>query len=358
MLSSNNNYEFGGSRVVVGCRRWRSLGFIGGGGSFLFAVRGFDPINILELGWDLEHLPSKFMGLKINLRLNSIIPLYKKYSSPSSKMGSLQESLFKFNKQQEKCQTIQISIAKQNLKGTPLKSTTSSMSTPSAPAKFSNDIERLQYINNIRKTPVGAQMKRVIDLLLERRQAMDPEEINRECYVDVNANKAVFDSLKQNPKVNYDGRRFSYKPTHDVRNKDQLLELIRKFQEGIAAVDLKDSYSNVMQDLQSLKASGQIWLLLNCDSRDDIAYPNNPKVTVMVDNDLKQLFRGVELPGEMLDIEKDLQKNGMKPATNTAKRRAMAQVHGISNKPKTKKKKLEISRRTKLTNSHLMHLFQ
>lgn len=42
---------------------------------------------------------------------------------------------------------------------------------------------------------------------------MKPEQINQECYVDVNANKAVFDSLKKNPKVHYDGERFSYKVT-------------------------------------------------------------------------------------------------------------------------------------------------
>ncbi|CAI9111112.1 OLC1v1011251C1 [Oldenlandia corymbosa var. corymbosa] len=273
-------------------------------------------------------------------------------------MASLQERLDKFKKQQERCQTTLTSIAKQNPKATPPKPASSSMSTPSPPIKFSNDTERLQHINSIRKGPVGAQIKRVIDLLYETRQALDPDEINRECYVDLNANKAVFDSLKKNPKVNYDGRRFSYKSKHNIRNKDQLLDLIRKFQEGIAIIDLKDSYSNVMQDLQSLKGTGQIWLLSNFDSQEDIAYPNDPRVPIKVDEDLKQLFRGIELPRDMLDIEKDLQKNGMKPATNTAKRRAMAQVHGISNKPKTKKKKHEISKRTKLTNSHLMHLFQ
>ena len=94
------------------------------------------------------------------------------------------------------------------------------------------------------------------------------------------------------------------------------------------------------------------------DSQEDIAYPNDPRVPIKVDDDLKLLFRGIELPRDMLDIEKDLQKNGMKPATNTAQRRAAAQVQGISNKPKTKKKKHEISKRTKLTNAHLPELFQ
>ncbi|KAK6137627.1 hypothetical protein DH2020_028653 [Rehmannia glutinosa] len=282
-------------------------------------------------------------------------------------MGSLHESLQKFKKQQEKCQSTLTSVAAKaaSSKANSSKSMSSSTSSlanaksPAPPVKFSNDTERLQHINSIRKAPVGAQIKRVIDLLFETRQAFTPEQINEACYVDINANKSVFDSLRNNPKVRYDGKRFSYKSKHDLKDKSQLLVLIRKFPEGIAVIDLKDSYPTVMEDLQALKASGQIWLLSNFDSQEDIAYPNDPRAVIKVDDDLKLLFRGIELPRDMLDIEKDLQKNGMKPATNTAKRRAMAQIHGIPPKPKTKKKKHEISKRTKLTNAHLPpELFQ
>ncbi|PON74488.1 Transcription initiation factor [Parasponia andersonii] len=275
---------------------------------------------------------------------------------------ALQEQLNRFKKQQEKCQSTLTSIAA-SAKPKPTQKFTPAVAPPNAkppapPVKFSNDTERLQHINSIRKAPAGAQIKRVIDLLFETRQALTPEQINEACYVDINANKTVFDSLRKNLKVNYDGKRFSYKSKHDLRDKSQLLYLIRKFPEGIAVIDLKDAYPTVMEDLQGLKAAGQIWLLSNLDSQEDIAYPNDPRVPIKVDDDLKQLFRGIELPRDMLDIEKDLQKNGMKPATNTAKRRAQAQIQGISSKPKTKKKKHEISKRTKLTNAHLPELFQ
>ncbi|OIV93528.1 hypothetical protein TanjilG_28685 [Lupinus angustifolius] len=303
---------------------------------------------------------------------------------------SLQESLERFKKQQEKCHSTLSSIANGRNSVPPL---------PSGVAvKFSNDTERLQHINSIRKAPVGAQMKRVIDLLFEvglaqcmrvkvcanvamsplrverlffvlqdlnyrpsrqkTRHAFTPEQINEACYVDMKANKDVFDSLRKNPKVKYDGQRFSYKSKHNLKDKNQLLQLIRKFPEGIAVIDLKDSYPTVMEDLQAWKAAGQIWLLSNFDSQEDIAYPNDPKVPIKVDDDLKQLFRSIELPRDMIDIEKDLQKNGMKPATNTAKRRSAAQIQGASPKPKTKKKKSEISKRTRLTNAHLPELFQ
>ncbi|KAF3958087.1 hypothetical protein CMV_016969 [Castanea mollissima] len=274
---------------------------------------------------------------------------------------ALQEKLDRFKKQQEKCQSTLTSIAASNKATThkfmPVPAAPSVARAPAPAVKFSNDTERLQHINSIRKAPVGAQMKRVINLLLETRQAFTPEQINEVTYVDINANKAVFDSLRNNLKVNYDGKRFSYKSKHDLRDKEQLLYLIRKFVWGIAVIDLKDAYPTVMEDLQALKAAGQIWLLSNFDSQEDIAYPNDPRVPIKVDDDLKQLFLGIELPRDMIDIERDLQKNGMKPATNTAQRRATSEVQGMSSKPKPKKKH-EITKRTKLTNAHLPELFR
>ncbi|CAL5387837.1 unnamed protein product [Camellia sinensis] len=85
---------------------------------------------------------------------------------------------------------------------------------------------------------------------LGTRQAFTPEQINEACYVDINSNKAVFDSLRNNPKVNYDGICFAYKSKHALKDKNQLLILIRKFPEGIAVIDLKDAYPTVMEDLQ------------------------------------------------------------------------------------------------------------
>ncbi|PIA31450.1 hypothetical protein AQUCO_04900029v1 [Aquilegia coerulea] len=277
---------------------------------------------------------------------------------------ALQESLNKFKQQQGKVQSTLTSIASRPgaSKGTQARKAAPANISPVVPqkapspaVKFSNDTERLQHINNIRKAPVGAQIKRVIDLLLETRQAFTAEQINEAVYVDVKGNKAVFDSLRNNLKVRYEGAYFSYKSKHDLKDKNDLLKLIRKFPEGIAVIDLKDAYPTIMEDLQ---AAREIWLLSNFDSQEDIAYPNDPRVPLKVDDDLKQFFREIELPRDMIDIEKDLQKNGMKPATNTAKRRAMAQVHGIAPKSKAKKKQRDISKRTKLTNAHLPDLFR
>jgi len=123
-------------------------------------------------------------------------------------------------------------------------------------------------------------------------------------------------------------------------------------------VDLKDAYPNVLEDLQTLKASEDIWLLSN--SQEEIAYPNDFKCEIKVHDDFKAMYRDTDAPSDMVDVEKELLKNGLKPATDTTARRAAAQMQGIPmNKPKSKKKKKqEISKRTKLTNAHLPELFQ
>ena len=84
---------------------------------------------------------------------------------------ALQEQLDRFKRQQQKCQSTLTSIAASKAaaskKHTAVASSLANGKTPAPAVKFSNDTERLQHINSIRKAPVGAQMKRVIDLLLE-----------------------------------------------------------------------------------------------------------------------------------------------------------------------------------------------
>ncbi|KAL3700350.1 hypothetical protein R1sor_018372 [Riccia sorocarpa] len=284
---------------------------------------------------------------------------------------ALSQKLAQFNKQQEK---LQASLAKINQSRPPPapqpKAAPASRKAPpresnqnavpfSQRFSFQNDTEKLQQIATIRRAPVGAQIKRVLDLLLETRQALLPEEINDSCFVDVAANKDLFESLKSNVKVSYENGRFAYKSKHDVKNKQELLVLIRKVPEGIPMGDLKDSYPGVVNDAQELKASGDVWLLMNSDSQEDIVYPNDPKAKIKIDEDLKQLIRSIEIPREFIDVERELTKAGLKPATNTARREA--QKGALRNAQLTaskKTKKRRETKRTKYTNAHLPELFQ
>ncbi|XBI61251.1 hypothetical protein VPH35_042070 [Triticum aestivum] len=215
--------------------------------------------------------------------------------------------------------------------------------SPSAPAtlRFSDDTARLQRINEVRTTAVGQQLKNVINLLDKTREALTSHQINEHIYVDIEGNRTLADSLRNNAKVRFDGRRYSYKPTHD------------SLPDGLPVSEVKDAYPAVQDDLQALKSSGDVYLLPS--EGGVIAYPNDPRSSRMeVDAELKKLFHEIKLPQDMLDIEKELRKNREKPATDTMKRRAAEQVHGHQPNPKkARKKSRRITSSTKVTNAHL-----
>jgi len=83
------------------------------------------------------------------------------------------EKLDRFKKQQEKCQSTLLRIVSSKVgsrkPNTPVVAANASSNGRNSKTcvKFSNDTKRLQQINNICKAPVGAQMKRVINLVLE-----------------------------------------------------------------------------------------------------------------------------------------------------------------------------------------------
>lgn len=96
-------------------------------------------------------------------------------------------------------------------------------------------------------------------------------------------------------------------------------------------------------------------VLSNLEAREDVAYPDDPKAAMEVDEALKQLFRSIELPGDMLDLERELQRSGIRPATDTVARRRAA---GPALRGAKFVRKREIRKKTKLTNVHLPELFR
>jgi transcription initiation factor TFIIE subunit beta len=123
---------------------------------------------------------------------------------------------------------------------------------------------------------------------LQTRQALTAKQINDATYVDIAGNSAVFESLRNNPKVRFDGRFFSYKvrlgvhvfasdcpsidkthvmyarlivqPTHNVTGKDGLLALIADFRDGVPVKEVEDAYPSVLDDLQVTNLVPGSWL--------------------------------------------------------------------------------------------------
>eukprot|EP00850_Spirogloea_muscicola_P016948 SM000141S00892 [mRNA] locus=s141:204503:205909:+ [translate_table: standard] len=218
--------------------------------------------------------------------------------------------------------------------------------------KFLQESDKYVQMENVRRLPVGAQMKKVIDLLLLERKAFTTQEIYSTLYVDIDKNEELQDNLKSNVKVAFDGTRYSYKASswpqkilaplakHELENKEQLLKLIRQILDGTPIADIKDAYPGVLNDVQELKAAGQIWAITNTDNNEEVVYPNDPKLMgFKVEDDLKQLLRSIEHPREFVDVERELIKAGIKPVSDPARRQMMAAVRKQQPKPKQKQRK-------------------
>uniref|UniRef100_A0A0D9VQ56 TFIIE beta domain-containing protein n=2 Tax=Leersia perrieri TaxID=77586 RepID=A0A0D9VQ56_9ORYZ len=160
---------------------------------------------------------------------------------------ALNERLNKYKLQQGRCQT--------TLSGIAASQTSIPRSNISPRVQpINDDTEKLRRIGLVRMSSVGAQLNLVFELLYMTRQALTAEQINVATYVHVHGNKVVFDCLRNNQKVHFDGIRFSYKSKYDLKGRDQLLSLIGEFPGVLPVVDVKDAYLAVLGDLKSLLA--------------------------------------------------------------------------------------------------------
>ncbi|GJN08910.1 hypothetical protein PR202_ga26870 [Eleusine coracana subsp. coracana] len=101
--------------------------------------------------------------------------------------------------------------------------------------------------------------------------------------------------------------------------KQLTLILLKKYDDGLDVAEVIDAYPSVLDDLQALKESGDILWLSGTDSQEGVVYYNDSRSKIMLDKDLKDLYKKVQLPRDMLDIEKELHKAGEKALTDTAK---------------------------------------
>ncbi|CAI5521480.1 unnamed protein product [Closterium sp. Naga37s-1] len=189
------------------------------------------------------------------------------------------------------------------------------------------------------------------------RQGLTAEQVEAVTMVDVTTSRELQASLRANPKVAVHGNTYIYKAKHELAGRDDLLRLIREHKDGIPMGDVRDSYSGVAAHVQELRALGQAWVLFNADSGDEVLFPNDPRIAIKVDPDIRALFRRIDLPRDLTDLEKELQRCGQNPAMPAVRRLQALEGAMTAQTQKPKAKRKRESKRTKYTNNHLPELF-
>jgi hypothetical protein len=216
-----------------------------------------------------------------------------------------------------------------------------------------------QWVSDPKKPndlPLGLRQKMVIDYLRNKEAATSTEDILNGTGRNIETETDLREALEAHPKVALDNSThlYSYVPDANIKNKQQLLDFIRK-SSPVAVPDLLDSYKKVLQDIEALKSERLLIGLfsyqpeLNCE----VLYSVDGKYKL---NDLRgdaevtALWTNFMVPDTDDGIDSALRKAGMQPAPRKEKPKKL-----LSEK---KRKKRKQSKLRAVTNQHLLHLLE
>ncbi|KAI8812163.1 hypothetical protein BJ742DRAFT_795060 [Cladochytrium replicatum] len=157
--------------------------------------------------------------------------------------------------------------------------------------------------------------------------------------------------LQKNPRIEYDpvAKTFRYKPDHAIRNKDDLLKVLKETKDagevGMDYKELKDSWSEIGPAVEDLEKKSLIYVFRGKDEQPKFLYHNDVELNLKISDDFRSMWS--EIPTVTgLDLQKELDKAGLKG------------MEVISSKPKavaggTGKRKRARARGGKMTNVHL-----
>ncbi|KAL2792913.1 transcription initiation factor TFIIE, beta subunit [Aspergillus keveii] len=166
--------------------------------------------------------------------------------------------------------------------------------------------------------------------------------------------QALRSILQVHEKVEYDPKgangegTFSFRPPHNIRTTEQLLQKLQAQSTGIgmSVRELREGWPNVEDAINKLEKEGK--LLVTRNKKDDHAkmvWANDPSLIEHFDDEFKQIWEKIKIPEQQV-VKEELEKAGILP-TNKNK--------VVKARPKFEHKKVKKPRRSgKTTNTHMM----
>ncbi|KAI8075180.1 hypothetical protein BC940DRAFT_287660 [Gongronella butleri] len=255
--------------------------------------------------------------------------------------------------------------AKRVASGTMRQSSTGSSSGGSGAAKPHSTGQRRSYDYMKRKkknttysqpanTGTGkhamSQLYTVMQFLKDADGPQSVVSITSRTKVNIDTNKALWDKLIANDKVDYDPvmQTFAYKPTYQIKSKEELLNLLVSMKQlgGMDYKDLKESYMKISDAVEELAADGDILVVRNKDGQPRGLFHNDPKYNTHMDSEFRAMWSEIRIPDET-DLPKQLESAGLK-TMEVFEKKVVADPQ--PKRSKTRNKKI------KITNTHLSHI--
>ncbi|EPS33199.1 hypothetical protein POX_a01809 [Penicillium oxalicum] len=202
-------------------------------------------------------------------------------------------------------------------------------------------------IEHMKTKAVPLKFADIVSYLSLQHRANDP------AYV-----QALRSILQRHEKVDFDPAgaggegTFSFRPPHNVRNAEQLLQKLQsqKTAAGMSVRELREGWLNVEETINQLEREGK--LLVTRNKKDDHAkmvWANDPSLIEHFDPEFKQIWEKIKIPDPQA-VKEALDKAGILP---TNKNKVMKPRMKVEQK-KTKKPR----RSGKTTNTHMQGILR
>ena len=188
----------------------------------------------------------------------------------------------------------------------------------------------------------------VLSLLKLTDSPQSPQDIKDKISVDLMAHPNLFKAIAHNEKILYEDGKFSFRPVFSIETKEELLRLLFDYKQsgfGLEIEELRESCPELNLFVDELVLEGKVLRMYGKDKSLRFIFYNEYKAEP-VDDSFKQMWNNLKVPNEF-DLNFELTQAGLQPFQvydNTIKKRQIEMVE---------KKKKKISRRIKITNTHM-----
>lgn len=200
-------------------------------------------------------------------------------------------------------------------------------------------LESAYYLTNI--------LQYLQELCQTGKPPVSEDEIFKHLHIKVH-DKDLIKKLRAHPHINYEGKMYSFRPTIDIADKNQLLDQLTKLK-AVKTSELQGAYKGFDKDLKQLVEEKVIDCFnSNEDRRIKLYYYYDPDLMkLQVDQEFLQIWENIEIPDSQNDRESMLRELQATPFVTVPNYPSLDDNEG----PAAKQRKKRAS--TKSTNAHI-----
>ncbi|KAF6003562.1 hypothetical protein F1559_002663 [Cyanidiococcus yangmingshanensis] len=208
--------------------------------------------------------------------------------------------------------------------------------------------------------PLGVRIHKVLRYLKRELRPVAPDEIEQALQLELQRGSELWSNLVANPRVllESDGH-WRWRSKYYLRNRDDLLNLLKQTTDGIPVSELLDSYKDALRDIHQLAYERRPPLILafrpSDHAKEVILFPNDPALYADISDQVRKLWQSIHVPDRSV-VYDYLVQHGLK--RNPDGKEALAALASGMQRPPLLKRRVRTgagssSRRIRLTNVHL-----